>query len=287
MKYIIGGIIIEMDYQSELLLPFQYSGNFKSDIICINTNNIKYNPQSKFISDIDSIFITKNNNIYQFSFDTNKVQLELVFMHNESSILYINKKLSSCAVLEMIEKKVIPIFFYNKRTILPLHSTMVSSKNKNIALMGASFAGKSTLAAHFVYDKGYKIVTDDILPIYNCKGKLISYPMASQLRLRKDSQEFYNKRNVEIIKSNSPQFIDTLFLLCPNDKNYICSVENKIAAILKNLFATHFCDYSPTFLSYVIDVSKKVDIYELHYKKGFDNIQDTAEKIELFINRNI
>lgn len=153
--------------------------------------------------------------------------------------------------------------------------------------MGASFAGKSTLAAHFVYDKGYKIVTDDILPIYNCKGKLISYPMASQLRLRKDSQEFYNKRNVEIIKSNSPQFIDTLFLLCPNDKNYICSVENKIAAILKNLFATHFCDYSPTFLSYVIDVSKKVDIYELHYKKGFDNIQDTAEKIELFINRNI
>lgn len=55
--------------------------------------------------------------------------------------------------------------------------------------------------------------------------------------------------------------------------------------MIENLFAPYFCRYSSDFLHVITNISKKINIYELHYQKGFEYIGNTVQLMGRFINR--
>ncbi len=75
----------------------------------------------------------------------------------------------------------------HQRGLLVLHGSAVSIKNAAIAFLGYGGVGKSTMAIN-LYEKGYPLVTDDLLAItFDGEDKPLIYPGYSHLRLSKDS----------------------------------------------------------------------------------------------------
>ena len=117
-----------------------------------------------------------------------------------------------------------------QRGYLVLHASSVVVNHKAIAFMGFSGAGKSTLAAFFA-EKGYKVLTDDVMAIdlrNNWCHVIPSYPL---IKLRQNSvvalncgdgnnfDEYDNK----YFYSTKPAEIDMVF---PLNKIYVLAIDN-------------------------------------------------------------
>ena len=62
-----------------------------------------------------------------------------------------------------------------QRGFLVLHASCVEIKNFAVAFMGASGCGKSTMGAAF-YTRGYRILTDDVMPIKITANSVTAFP---------------------------------------------------------------------------------------------------------------
>lgn len=78
-----------------------------------------------------------------------------------------------------------------QRGILPLHGSAVSINNKAYGIVGDSGAGKSTLAASLV-SRGYRILSDDIIPISLFDQKPMVTPAYPQQKLWKESLDAFS-----------------------------------------------------------------------------------------------
>ncbi len=74
------------------------------------------------------------------------------------------------------------------RGIEPLHATAVVVGGEAIAFLGSSGAGKSTLAAAFV-QKGYSLLTDDVLVLQHEGNKLLAHPSLPRLKLTPETAD--------------------------------------------------------------------------------------------------
>ncbi|MEH7011459.1 aldolase [Neobacillus niacini] len=78
-----------------------------------------------------------------------------------------------------------------QRKILPLHGSAIEINGKAYAIIGDSGAGKSTLASAFL-QKGYQLISDDIIPVSYTKGnKPIVTPAYPQQKLWQESLEAF------------------------------------------------------------------------------------------------
>jgi hypothetical protein len=74
-----------------------------------------------------------------------------------------------------------------QRKILPLHGSAIEINGKAFAIVGDSGAGKSTLASAFLL-RGYKLLSDDIIPVSNAAGGLpVVTPAYPQQKLWQES----------------------------------------------------------------------------------------------------
>lgn len=79
-------------------------------------------------------------------------------------------------------------FLLRQRGWLPLHTSGVMLRGKAVLFLGASGAGKSTVAAAF-HARGHQVITDDVGPVrVTPDGECILCPAGSLLRLRDDSR---------------------------------------------------------------------------------------------------
>jgi hypothetical protein len=76
------------------------------------------------------------------------------------------------------------------RGIEPLHATAVVVDGEAIAFLGASGAGKSTLAAAFV-QRGYSLLTDDVLVLQPHGNKLLAHPSLPRLKLTPETADVF------------------------------------------------------------------------------------------------
>jgi hypothetical protein len=80
------------------------------------------------------------------------------------------------------------------RGIEPLHATAVVVNGEAIAFLGASGAGKSTLAAVFV-QRGFALLTDDVLVLQPDGNKLLAHPSVPRLKLTPSAADaFFSRR---------------------------------------------------------------------------------------------
>jgi len=77
----------------------------------------------------------------------------------------------------------------HQRNLLPLHANAVDIGGRAVAFMGASGAGKSTMAAWF-HDRGYSVLADDVCVVTFGQGQQpLAHPGIPRLRLWRDALE--------------------------------------------------------------------------------------------------
>ena len=83
------------------------------------------------------------------------------------------------------------------RGIEPLHATAVVIDGEAVAFLGNSGAGKSTLAATFV-QRGYSLLTDDVLVLQPDGNKLLAHPSLPRLKLTPETADafFSGRRSI-------------------------------------------------------------------------------------------
>jgi hypothetical protein len=83
------------------------------------------------------------------------------------------------------------------RGVEPLHATAVVVDGGAIAFLGASGSGKSTLAAAFV-QRGYALLTDDVLVLQPDGNKLLVHPSLPRLKLTPETADafFCGRRSI-------------------------------------------------------------------------------------------
>ena len=69
-----------------------------------------------------------------------------------------------------------------KQGLEPFHATAVAVNGAAVAFLGGNGFGKSTLAAAFV-QRGFPLVTDDMLVVDEIAGRLLAYPGPPRLKL--------------------------------------------------------------------------------------------------------
>jgi hypothetical protein len=75
----------------------------------------------------------------------------------------------------------------HQRGVLPLHASAIVADKGIVAFAGHPGAGKSTTAALMVA-MGYKLVTDDILPVsFGQKSEAVAWPYLRRLKLKQDT----------------------------------------------------------------------------------------------------
>jgi len=77
----------------------------------------------------------------------------------------------------------------HQRNLLPLHSNAMEIAGHAVAFLGASGAGKSTMAAWF-HDRGYPVLADDVCVVtLGSDGAPLAHPGIPRLRLWRDALE--------------------------------------------------------------------------------------------------
>ncbi len=69
-----------------------------------------------------------------------------------------------------------------QRGLLVLHASCIDINHKGVAFMGGSGWGKSTLATAF-HNRGYDVLTDDVMPIQTKTGQPVVFPSYPQFKL--------------------------------------------------------------------------------------------------------
>lgn len=78
-----------------------------------------------------------------------------------------------------------------QQQILPLHGSCIAIDGKAYAILGHSGAGKSTLAS-VLLNKGYRLLSDDIIPIVMLDNNPIAIPSYPQQKLWQESLDALN-----------------------------------------------------------------------------------------------
>ena len=234
-----------------------------------------------FLYEIDKINIYENNNFFYFLSD--KDIILQIDSNNSVWEVMINKKLSKNALKEIILKKVLPLYCYVTSTALPLHATGVIRDNKLLCFSGFSTSGKSTLAAHMICNKGYSLVSDDVLNLFFRCNEVHTFPTCTELKLRKDSLEKLGCIDSQIKKpmKQSIRLIDVIIL--SETKNNEINLEriekNQIEILLQNLFAAKFCGFSNEFLNLLTKLKDSLKFWELSYPRSFSSLDNVGETI--------
>lgn len=180
----------------------------------------------------------------------------------------------------------IPCVICNSAVVL--HSSVIKTLNDNaVAFVGDKGAGKTTLSYALCQKKGYTLLADDGIAVYNSMGNFFGYcgnnsvkvweRTANLLNISKQEtqklNDFTEKNIVSVDIEYRPIRIKSIFILNRSADSNI-SIENidgisKAVFLRRYLVGTYWigdCVKSPSiFNRFMNDFRNSIDMYILHY----------------------
>lgn len=290
MKYMLAGLVIKSSTQ--LLLPEINQEDVKIDFILEEDRNLLIPKNTKIIFENKDIIIIEDDraNLYFLLCD------EIIFKINTDASYVIFKKpkdISSNIITINLATFVIT-YIHAIHNIPVLHASAVIKDDFCIAFMAPSNSGKSTLAAYFV-ERGYQLVSDELVPLYYMNGRICTVPYNLGLKLRNESVEFFSNicsDRVVVNKANRKEHITHEILginYIPLNCIYLINSQedlvgsnlvgqNKkqsIELLIKNMYGVDFIKINlfQKLLGQLSIINSKINISEITYKKSFDQLE--------------
>ena len=164
------------------------------------------------------------------------------------------------------------------RSTWSLHSSAAMFKTQNIAFVGESGRGKSTLAA-YLDSAGWQRVADDILPVTFEETGVQSWPHFPQLKLPPDKQPGLN------FPEQLP--LDRICVLASTDENAEPELEllppnQAIQVLLSHTAGTRLFDPKllEKHLNFCAQAAEKLPVYRLAYPHRSDALPAVKELLE-------
>ena len=188
-----------------------------------------------------------------------------------------------------------------QRDLLSLHSNTIVIDGKAIALSGRSGAGKSTLAA-MLLKRGHRLISDDVLPIFEVDGQTYGLPGSQNLRLWGEAIELIGESTeglrradgvrdkyflpTKIEKTTQPWPLAALIWLerGVTDRHFLrpCKGIFRTRAIFKAIYRQHLWrDYAAMGSTEITKLSLPgVAVFDLLRPRSLDLLEEQALAIE-------
>jgi len=187
-----------------------------------------------------------------------------------------------------------------QRGMLSLHSNTIVIDGKAIALSGRSGAGKSTLAA-ILMKRGHRLISDDVLPLYESHGRTFALPGSQNLRLWGEALDLIGEskeglRRADLVrdkyflptidKTTQPWPLAALIWLERGitERNFLrpCNGVFRARAIYKAFYRQHLArEFAAMGSKEVRDFSLPgVAVFDLLRPRGLDLLEEQARAIE-------
>lgn len=156
--------------------------------------------------------------------------------------------------------------------LMTVHASAISNGNKTILFSAAPGSGKSTIAA-LLQTQGYKIISDDFIPIEKSSFKAYPFPIALSVK----------EGSVNLLKSHYPELENTpLITINAEKKVKYLPVENKIMKMVFPVKEFIFIKYDKS-----VDFELKKVEPVIAIKKLFEEawIPPNSENVTLFFEK--
>lgn len=190
-----------------------------------------------------------------------------------------------------------------QKNFLVLHGSCVSSKKRNIAFIGRSKSGKSTLAEAF-FKQGYSVITDDILAIDFNSSKPQLAPSIPRIKLWPDSAmamgydpkllpviNHQSQKRFHLLQYNkhSNQILSSIYFLDkgPDINIKKLSFRDAFLKLLKCSKGTALNNplYVKSHFNYCSSLLKAVPIYSLQRPIDFSVLNEVIDNIRTHENQ--
>lgn len=188
-----------------------------------------------------------------------------------------------------------------QRGLLVLHASCVANESGAIAFVGFSGWGKSTLAIRFLRE-GYRLLSDDVLPICTRKCPPLAYPSHPFVKAKEDTlaksnknrekwpkDRFSGKSEVPFIEefSNQKRKMKKAYIIEEEfrEENEVCAMKKteQIFEIMKHTWANSLISspkHKKEHLKMSKKLSKKVDLKVLRRKKSMEDMSSVLEVVK-------
>jgi hypothetical protein len=139
-------------------------------------------------------------------------------------------------------------YLLRQRGWLSLHASAVSINDCGMLFLGASGAGKSTVAAAF-HSRGHKVISDDVSPVRASRNRCIALPSRPRLRLDERARSIvrsesavaqWDKYLVDVTRGGLPDSIEVKRIYVLRDGCQIGTQEISVLASVRLLSAHSF-----------------------------------------------
>lgn len=217
-NYLIGGITITSDiFYPELLLSEH------TPQVELSYGEVPDHLKEK---NVDFPFIEANKN--QYLLKLNEIGSYLVENGNKITIQKHEK-----ATPHDLEKYVLTNIFgalSYQRNSIPMHGGVFIHEGKGILISGLSGNGKSSILTA-LYQKGYKLISDDITNLEVIENKVIAHPCFPRILLWKDTAE---KLNIDLSSEKKLRSDMEKYLFPIDEKPLKNTIELKKIIVLTN-----------------------------------------------------
>ncbi len=191
----------------------------------------------------------------------------------------------------------------HQRGMMPLHANAIEVDGQAVAFSGHSGAGKSTIAAWF-YDRGHRILADDVFAVGFDADRAIAYPGLPRLRLWREALEAsgrsageYDRSFDDLDKYEVPALRSHVGSAIPLKSIYILrrAPEDGAEASIRRLSGVDAVDalisntYRGGYLKMIggtgqhlmqcLRLVKAVPVYEATRIWGFDSFEEQATRL--------
>ncbi|MGD6815534.1 aldolase [Metabacillus sp. 84] len=177
--------------QSDLLLPELSSSANRNLPIDINI----------YEKDLTYLWRELSDNEFGFTFDNKDVyfkipDLAIFGILNGHEIQYSPIRETDFDMIRLFVLGTCMGVILMQKKILPLHGSAIEIEGKAYCIVGESGAGKSTLASYFL-KSGYKLLSDDVIPITMQNGYPYVTPSYPQQKLWQESLNYFGMKKEE------------------------------------------------------------------------------------------
>lgn len=186
--------------------------------------------------------------------------------------------------------------------ILCFHGSVVNIDGRAVVLTGKKHSGKSTTAKAFA-KLGFKVLSDDIAPIYNVNGRFFVEPGYPKVRLRPQAlQLFYPEEHHHLVSIYSHRFskysslndsfwntrlaLGAIYIMGPaeenDDRSYVAPISaERIIHLHSNTFAGYLI--TPELLKQEFEIlgqiASKIPVQHLHFGRNVNLVYQQCQTI--------
>jgi hypothetical protein len=192
------------------------------------------------------------------------------------------------------------------RGVCMIHASSMVINDEAIAFLSVSKGGKSSLAAAFM-QKGYKLLTDDLLPVENRNDRFVARPGYPAMRMWPDQAEYFfgDYENLKCVQPDSlklriPAGPGGFGTFCPEEKllkvMYVperrssgndisikpVSKKNAFFHLLRNSYSAGIVEalcLHPQRMHFFARMAMQVPVRELTYPEGYDHLSRVVDAV--------